>query len=89
MGGERRRLGLGFPYRAGRYRPGEEPFSSPVLSNLNMCRRAYNANMGLYRVVLALPTPGWGFHAVRGGVDLGRHRFRPQLVGVVDVWKDS
>ena len=31
---------------------------------------------------------GWGFHTVRNGFDPGDHRFRPQVVGVVDVWKD-
>ena len=30
----------------------------------------------------------WGFHTVRGGVDPGDHCFRPQVVGVVKVWKD-
>ena len=30
----------------------------------------------------------WDFHIVRGGVDPGNHRFRPQVVGVVEVWKD-
>ena len=27
----------------------------------------------------------WGFHTVRGGVNPGDHRFRPGVVGVVDV----
>ena len=31
---------------------------------------------------------GWGFHNVRGGFDPGDHRFCPQVVGVVDVWRD-
>ena len=35
------------------------------------------------RVALALRTPGWGFHTMRGGIDQGEHRFRPRLVGVV------
>ena len=29
----------------------------------------------------------WGFHTVRGGFDPGDHRFGPQIVGVVDVWR--
>ena len=29
----------------------------------------------------------WGFHTLRGGFDPGDHRFRPQVVGVVRVWK--
>ena len=31
---------------------------------------------------------GWGFHMVRGGVDQGYHRFRPRVVGIVNVWRD-
>ena len=31
---------------------------------------------------------GWGFHTVRGGVDPGKLRFRPRVVGVAHVWKD-
>ena len=27
----------------------------------------------------------WSFHTVRGGVDPGDHRFRPQVFGFVDV----
>ena len=34
------------------------------------------------------PVWGWGFHAVRGGIDPGDIRFRPRVVGVVQVWKD-
>ena len=30
----------------------------------------------------------WGFHSVRGGFDPGDHRFRPQVVGFVDVRRD-
>ena len=36
----------------------------------------------------AIGRQGWGFHTVRGGFDPGDHRFRPQVVGVVDVWRD-
>ena len=28
---------------------------------------------------------GWGLHTVRGGFDPIDHRFRPRVVGVVDV----
>ena len=28
---------------------------------------------------------GWGFHTVRGGFDPRDHRFRPRVVGVVEV----
>ena len=54
--------------------------------------------MGPYSpwAALDLRTPGWGlassqcgwdFHALRGGIDPGGHRFRPRFVGVVDVRK--
>ena len=37
--------------------------------------------MGTYplRVALALRTPGWGFQSMRGGIDVGDHRFFPGL----------
>ena len=31
---------------------------------------------------------GWGFHTLRGGIDPGDLRFRPQVVGVVEMWTD-
>ena len=31
---------------------------------------------------------GWGFHILRSGIDPEDLRFRPRVVGVVDVWKD-
>ena len=37
---------------------------------------------------LAIGRRGWGFHTMRGGFDPGDHRFRPRVVGVVDVWRD-
>ena len=48
-------------------------------------------DIGLYalQVALALRTPGWGFHTVRGDTHTGDHRFRAQSVGVVDIWRDS
>ena len=30
---------------------------------------------------------GWGFHALRGGIDPGDMRFGLRVVGVVDIWK--
>ena len=30
---------------------------------------------------------GWGFHTVRDGFDPGDQRFRPRVVGVVELWK--
>ena len=29
---------------------------------------------------------GWGFHTLRGGIDPGDLRFRPRVVGVVEIW---
>ena len=31
---------------------------------------------------------GRGFYTLQGGVDLGDLRFRPRVVGVVEMWKD-
>ena len=31
---------------------------------------------------------GCGFYTVRGGIDQGDLRFRPWVVGVVEIWKD-
>ena len=31
---------------------------------------------------------GCGFYTLRGGIDPEDHRFRPPVVGIVDVWKD-
>ena len=55
-----------------------------------MYGRVFDPGIGTYlpRVALALRTPGWGFHTVRGGIDPGNHRFCPRFVGVVDVSKD-
>ena len=30
----------------------------------------------------------WGFHTLRSVIDPGDLRFRPQVVGVVEIWKD-
>ena len=30
---------------------------------------------------------GWGFYILRGGIDPGKPRFRPRVVGVVEIWK--
>ena len=32
------------------------------------------------RVALALRTPGWGFHTLRGGIDRGDNRFGPRFL---------
>ena len=32
--------------------------------------------------------PGLDFHTMRGGIDPEDHRFRPRVVGVVDIWKN-
>ena len=31
---------------------------------------------------------GWGFHTLLGGVKPGDLRFRPRVVGVVEIWND-
>ena len=67
---------------------------APSLSELYMYGGIYDPGMGPCRprVTLALLSSpsqsaigrrGWGFLTVRGG----DHRFRPWVVGVVDVWK--
>ena len=50
--------------------------------------RISDPGRGLYppRLALALRTPGWGFHTVRGGIDPGERRFHLQFVGFVDEW---
>ena len=30
---------------------------------------------------------GWGFHTLLGGIDPGDLRFRPRVVGVIEIWK--
>ena len=37
----------------------------------------------------AITQLGWRFHTLRGGTDPGDLRFRPRVVGVVEIWKDS
>ena len=37
---------------------------------------------------LATSQLGWGIHTMRDGIDPGDLRFRPRVVGVVDIWKD-
>ena len=37
---------------------------------------------------LAITQWGWSFHSLRGGIDPGYLRFRPRVVGDVDIWKD-
>ena len=36
----------------------------------------------------AITQLGWGFHTLRGGIDPRNLRFRPRVVGVVEIWKD-
>ena len=31
---------------------------------------------------------GWGFHTLRGGIDPGNLRFRPRVIGAVEIWTD-
>ena len=56
--------------------PGMGPLSSPSAANFKIPSQSA---IGRWR---------WGFHTMRGGIDLGDHRFRPRFVGVVEVWND-
>ena len=31
---------------------------------------------------------GWRFYTPRGAIDPGHLRFRPRVVGVIEIWKD-
>ena len=88
---------LGFPHRAGRYRAGGSPLSSPVRWSCICMERFMIRGWGLL-------LPGcsgapmsphnqsavnqWcsSFLTVLGGID--QHRFRPWFVGDVDLWND-
>ena len=37
---------------------------------------------------LATNQLGWRFHTLRSGINPGGLRFRPRVVGVVEIWKD-
>ena len=37
---------------------------------------------------LATSQLGWGFRTLRGGIDPGDLRFRPRVVGDVEIWED-
>ena len=84
--------GLGFPHRARRYRPGGPPFSSPVCWSCRCMEenpiRGWEHIPPGWRWALALRTPGWGFHTVRGGIDPWDNHVRLQYVGVADVRND-
>ena len=38
-------------------------------------------------MAMALRTLGWGFHTVQGRVIRGANRFRPRIIGLVDIRK--
>ena len=85
---QRSARGVGFPQHAGRYRPGEPPFSSPVRPSclwkdfksrhgtLFCPGGAGSTNPGQY----AIRQWAWGFRTVRGGIDPGGNRFRIRFV---------
>ena len=89
-------VGSGFPHRPRQYLPGGSPFFVPGSSELLMCRMIYDLGVGSHphRVQRNSTNPsqsaicpwGWSFRTVRGGIDLGCHRFRPQFDGVADVY---
>ena len=85
-------MGLGFPNRAERCRPGGTPIASPACRSCKSIKKN-NAGMGTYppRGALALCTiPSksaigqwdWGFYTMRSGFGPRDHRFRPRVVGV-------
>ena len=91
-------VGLEVPHRLRRFRPGRSPFSA---LRCRFCR--YMEGFLIRGWETILPGMHWliyehqpisdrpvgsGFHTVRGGVDPGNGRFRPRVVGVVDVWRD-
>ena len=53
----------------------------PGLLKLYMYGNISDRGMGPYpsRMALALRTPSWGFHPLRGGMESGDHRFRTVL----------
>ena len=84
-------VGLGFPHRAGRYRPGVPPFR-PHFAVFVIHGRISDPGMGSYppRVCLALPStnPRLGFPHRAGPYRPGGPPFTSPVCGVVDVWKD-
>ena len=94
-----RPLGMEFPHRSGRFRPGGSPILSPGCRSCNVLEEFAHSGMETYppRGAVALCTIpsksatgqwGWGFHTVWDSFDPGDHRSRPQVVGVVYVWRD-
>ena len=83
---------LGYPHRAGRYRPGGKPLSFPM----NWSRRHKEGVLfrGWDRIlpgclvasrnpVNPLSARGVGVSTLRSGLDPDDHRFRPRFIGVV------
>ena len=89
--------GLRVPHRAGQYRPGGPPFSSPLCWSCRCMEgfliRGWDLILPGWRW-LHEPQPssnqpvGFVFHTVRRGFDPGDHRFRHRCVGVAGAWKD-
>ena len=86
--------GVGFPHRAGRYQPGESPFSSPARRSCKGVKVILIGEGGLSSPggagstnpsQSAISQWGWGFDTLRGGIDPGSHRLRPRVVGFVHV----
>ena len=63
--------------------------SSPSLLRFVDVWKDYDPGIGPYpiRVALARRTTGWGFHTLRGRIVPRYLRFRPRIVGVVEVWR--
>ena len=91
-------VGLGFPHPAGRYRSGESAFTSPGSWSCRdmdgLLTRGWELILPGVRWLSTIPSQsaitqwGWGFHTLRGGIDPGNLRFRPRVVGDLDVWRD-
>ena len=90
-----RPVGLRFPHRVGRFRPGGSPFLSPGCRSCRY-RGIYDPGIGYYcpRVALfffSIPRQstigkwGWGFRTVRGCYDPWDLRFSPRVVEVVEI----
>ena len=82
---QRSASGVGVPTPRGAVSTRRITVFVPGLLELYMYARTSDPGMGPYpsQVALALRTPGWGFHTVRGVVDPRDQRFRPRVVGVV------
>ena len=71
---------LGFPNRAGPYRPGGPPFSSPVRWGCTCMEGFYDPGMEPSPGGAGSTNPRLGFHTVQGGIDPDITVFVPGLL---------